>query len=92
MFLICGMYCTYYGLGTISLIIAKHTLFSIFGAIFYPILLVLKVPEAFEASKAIVLGFSDMFLPILLVLILKVIYSLCYCYCECFSTYIYVRS
>ena len=52
--------------GTISLIIAKYTpVFEYIGMLFYPLLLALQVPEALEASQAVVLGFSDMFLPVI---------------------------
>ena len=53
--------------GTISLIIAQHTpIFKYLGLIFYPLLLALRVPEAYEASQALVIGFSDMFLPVII--------------------------
>ena len=52
--------------GSISLIIAKYTsIFKYLGLFFYPFLLLLQVPEAYEASQAIVIGFTDMFLPVL---------------------------
>lgn len=53
--------------GTISLIVAQYTpLFKYLGLIFYPVLLLLQVPEAYEASQAFVIGFSDMFLPVII--------------------------
>lgn len=53
--------------GTVSLIIAQYTpLFKYLGIVFYPLLLVLQVPEAYEASQALVIGFSDMFLPVII--------------------------
>lgn len=52
--------------GTISLIIATYTpVFEYLGLIVYPLLYVLRVPEAYEASQAFVIGFSDMFLPVI---------------------------
>ena len=52
--------------GTISLVIAQYTpLFKYLGLVFYPLLLLLQVPEAYEASQAFIIGFSDMFLPVI---------------------------
>jgi len=52
--------------GTISLVIANYTpIFKYLGLLFYPLLLLLQVPEALEASQAMILGFSDMFLPVI---------------------------
>lgn len=53
--------------GTVSLIIAQYTpIFKYLGLLFYPLLLLLRVPEAYEASQAVVIGFSDMFLPVII--------------------------
>ncbi len=53
--------------GTVSLVIATYTpLFKYLGLIVYPLLYVLRVPEAYEASQAVVIGFSDMFLPVII--------------------------
>lgn len=53
--------------GTVSLIIAEYTpFFKYLGFLFYPLLLLLQVPEAYEASQAFVVGFSDMFLPVII--------------------------
>ncbi|WP_117153097.1 YjiH family protein [Paraliobacillus quinghaiensis] len=51
-------------LGTIAVIIAETTpVFDIIGMPFIPILQLLQVPEATEASQTMVIGFADMFLP-----------------------------
>lgn len=53
--------------GTVSLVIATYSpLFKYLGLIVYPLLYVLRVPEAYEASQAVVIGFSDMFLPVII--------------------------
>ncbi|SDO51030.1 YjiH family protein [Alkalicoccus daliensis] len=50
--------------GTIATILAEFTpLFSWLGAPFVPILQLMQVPEAAEASATMVVGFADMFLP-----------------------------
>lgn len=50
--------------GTIALIIAEFTpIFSWLGMPFIPILKLLQVPYAVEASQTIMVGFADMFLP-----------------------------
>ncbi|WPC76683.1 YjiH family protein [Vibrio porteresiae] len=55
------------GLGTAALMIAEHTsVFSILGQPFIPYLKLLGVPEAVEASRTIVVGFADMFIPAIL--------------------------
>ena len=55
------------GLGTIALIVAEYTsVFSILGQPFVPYLELLGVPEAAAASKTIVVGFADMFIPSIL--------------------------
>ncbi|MGL4225565.1 MAG: YjiH family protein [Vibrio sp.] len=55
------------GLGTIALVIAEYTsLFSILGQPFIPFLELLGIPEAAAASKTIVVGFADMFIPAIL--------------------------
>ncbi|WLR50783.1 YjiH family protein [Bacillus tianshenii] len=51
-------------LGTLALIIAEYTpVFEWLGMPFIPFLQLLQVPEAAEASKTLVVGFADMFLP-----------------------------
>lgn len=51
-------------IGTAALIIAENTpVFGWIGMPFIPILELLQVPEAAEASKSILVGFADMFLP-----------------------------
>ncbi len=55
------------GLGTIALVIAEYTpVFSILGQPFIPFLELLQIPEAAAASKTIVVGFADMFIPAIL--------------------------
>lgn len=50
--------------GTIALIIAEFTpVFQWLGMPFIPILKLLRVPYAVEASQTIMVGFADMFLP-----------------------------
>ncbi len=50
--------------GTIALIIAEFTpVFQWLGLPFIPLLKLLQVPEAAEASQTLVVGFADMFLP-----------------------------
>ncbi len=54
-------------IGTIALVIAEHTpIFNYLGMPFIPLLELLQVPEAAEASKTIVVGFADMFIPSIL--------------------------
>ncbi|WP_371187024.1 YjiH family protein [Thalassotalea maritima] len=56
------------GVGTIALIFAEHTMvFDYLGMPFIPYLELLGVPEAVAASKTVVIGFADMFLPAILV-------------------------
>ncbi|MCP3739865.1 YjiH family protein [Rossellomorea sp. BNER] len=51
-------------IGTTALIIAENTpVFEWIGVPFIPILELLQVPEATAASKTILVGFADMFLP-----------------------------
>ena len=51
-------------MATIALIIATYTpLFKILGVPFIPILQLLQVPEAAQASQTLVVGFADMLLP-----------------------------
>ena len=50
--------------GTIAVIIAEFTpIFTFLGMPFIPILNLLKVPYAAEASQTMIIGFADMFLP-----------------------------
>jgi len=54
--------------GTMALIIAEYTpVFSILGAPFVPLLELLQVPYAEQASKSVMVGFADMFVPSILV-------------------------
>lgn len=51
-------------LGTLALVIAEYTsIFEYLGVPFIPYLNLLGVPEAVAASKTLVVGFADMFLP-----------------------------
>lgn len=55
------------GMGTIALILAEYTpIFNYLGMPFIPLLELLHVPEATEASRTIVVGFADMFIPSIL--------------------------
>nr|WP_256260877.1 YjiH family protein [Shewanella sp. NIFS-20-20] len=55
------------GIGTLALIIAEYTpIFTWLGMPFIPFLELLQIPEAAEASKTIVVGFADMFIPSIL--------------------------
>ncbi|WP_165905071.1 YjiH family protein [Parashewanella curva] len=54
-------------IGTIGLILATYTpLFDYLGMPFIPLLELMQVPEAAAASKTIMIGFADMFLPAIL--------------------------
>ncbi|MGI8316542.1 YjiH family protein [Halobacillus mangrovi] len=54
-------------LGTIALVIAEFTpFFSWLGTPFIPLLELMQVPYAQEASETILVGFADMFLPALI--------------------------
>ncbi|QIR13808.1 YjiH family protein [Shewanella aestuarii] len=54
-------------IGTIALILAEHTpIFDYLGMPFIPLLELLQIPEATQASKTIVVGFADMFIPSIL--------------------------
>ncbi|TDM02509.1 YjiH family protein [Macrococcus carouselicus] len=55
-------------IGTTATMLAEFTpLFKILGAPFVPILNVMQVPYAVEASQTILIGFADMFLPAILI-------------------------
>ncbi|MFC5080690.1 Nucleoside recognition [Vibrio thalassae] len=55
------------GLGTMALVIAEYTsIFETLGTPFIPYLELLGVPEAVAASKTMVVGFADMFIPSIL--------------------------
>lgn len=50
--------------GTVAVILAEFTpIFTFLGMPFIPILNLLKVPYAAEASQTMIIGFADMFLP-----------------------------
>lgn len=53
--------------GTTALIIVENTpLFTILGKPFEPILALLQIPQAADAAQLMVVGFTDMFLPVIL--------------------------
>lgn len=53
--------------GTIALVLAEYTsLFTILGKPFEPILMLLNIPQAADAAQLMVVGFTDMFLPVIL--------------------------
>src|SRR5699024_98869 len=53
---------------TLATIVAEYTpLFSILGAPFVPLLELMQIPYAHEASETLLIGFADMFLPSLLI-------------------------
>lgn len=53
--------------GTIALVLAEYTsVFTILGKPFEPILALLNIPEAADAAQLMVVGFTDMFLPVIL--------------------------
>ena len=52
------------GMGTIALILAEYThIFEYLGLPFIPLLKLLQIPEAALASKTLIVGFTDMFIP-----------------------------
>ncbi|MGM8364728.1 YjiH family protein [Virgibacillus sp. W0181] len=52
------------GFGLIALVLAEYTpLFQFLGLPFVPLLELMQVPNANEASETILIGFADMFLP-----------------------------
>jgi nucleoside recognition membrane protein YjiH len=54
-------------MGTIALIIAEYTpIFEYLGYPFIPLLELLQIPDATQASQTIVVGFADMFIPSIL--------------------------
>jgi len=54
--------------GTCALIIAEYTpVFSWLGTPFVPLLELLQIPFAVDASKAVMVGFADMFVPSILI-------------------------
>ena len=51
-------------MGTIALIIAEYTpVFDILGLPFIPLYELMQIPEAQAASRTVIVGFADMFLP-----------------------------
>jgi len=54
-------------IGTLSLIIAEYTpIFNYLGMPFIPLLELLQIPQAEQASTTMVVGFADMFIPSIL--------------------------
>ena len=63
-----GVLPTVMAVGTIALILADYTpIFDYLGLPFLPLLKLLGVPEALEASKTMVVGFTDMFTPAIII-------------------------
>lgn len=59
-----GVLPTVMAVGTIALMLANNTsIFEILGTPFVPLLNLLQVPEAVEASKTMIVGFTDMLTP-----------------------------
>ncbi len=59
-----GVLPTVMTIGTLALILSNNTpIFEIMGKPFMPLLNLLKLPEAAEASKTMIVGFADMFTP-----------------------------
>ncbi len=59
-----GVLPTVMAVGTIALMLANNTpIFEILGKPFVPLLNLLQVPEAVEASKTMIVGFTDMLTP-----------------------------
>ena len=55
-------------IGLVALILADYTpVFDWLGYIFYPITLLLQIPEPLLAAKATFLGLAEMYLPVLVV-------------------------
>ncbi|WP_027965162.1 YjiH family protein [Halalkalibacillus halophilus] len=55
-------------IGTLGLVVAETTpLFTWLGAPFVPVLDLLQVPEAQAAAETVLIGFTDMFLPALII-------------------------
>ena len=63
-----GVLPTVMAIGTVALVLANNTpIFEILGKVFLPLLEVLQVPEAVEASKTMIVGFIDMFTPSIII-------------------------
>lgn len=63
-----GVLPTVMAIGTIALVLANNTpIFEFLGKIFMPLLELLRVPEATEASKTMIVGFIDMFTPSIII-------------------------
>ncbi|MDE1464055.1 YjiH family protein [Spartinivicinus poritis] len=65
--LVFGLLPVIMAVGTLALVVAEHTpVFEWLGKPFLPYLELLQIPEAVAASKTIVVGFADMFIPSIL--------------------------
>ncbi|WP_230425664.1 YjiH family protein [Spartinivicinus ruber] len=65
--LVFGLLPVIMAVGTLALVVAEHTpVFEWLGKPFLPYLELLQIPEAVAASKTVVVGFADMFLPSIL--------------------------
>lgn len=63
-----GVLPTVMAIGTLALVIANNTsIFEICGKPFLPLLELLQVPDAVEASKTMIVGFTDMFTPSIII-------------------------
>lgn len=59
-----GVLPTVMAIGTLALLLANNTpIFEVLGKPFLPLLELLQIPEAVDASKTMVVGFTDMFTP-----------------------------
>lgn len=55
-------------IGLIGLLLAEYTpVFDILGYVFYPLTMLLQIPEPLLAAKATMLGLAEMYLPVLVV-------------------------
>lgn len=64
--LVMGFLPNFMSMGLIALLLAEYTpVFDIFGYVFYPITLLLQIPEPMLAAKATSLGLAEMYLPAL---------------------------
>lgn len=56
-------------IGLAGLLLAEYTpVFDILGYVFYPLTLLLQIPEPLLAAKATILGLAEMYLPVLVVI------------------------
>jgi len=63
-----GVLPTVMAVGTVALILANHTnIFQVLGTPFLPLLKLLQVPDASAAASTMIIGFTDMFTPSILI-------------------------